>query len=113
MLRRTLLSLTLLAGTWMISPPLLLPAVLASEAAKPALDIVMYTTRTCGYCVRARTWLTEQDLEWNERDIETSQAARAEWQALGGVGTPLILVNGKRIQGFSPQELEVEIAKYR
>ncbi|MGB0134079.1 glutaredoxin family protein [Dokdonella sp.] len=113
MLQRMLLSLAILAGAWVFNSTILPSVAIASEAAKPALDIVMYTTETCGYCIRARAWLTEQNLTWDERDIESSEAVRAEWKALGGVGTPLIMVNGKGFTGFSPNELAAEIAKYR
>jgi glutaredoxin len=112
MLQRMLLSLFVIcAGVFFASA--CSSEALAGEAAKPDLDIVMYTTRTCGYCVRARDWFAGQNLSWDERDIEASEVARAEWQAQGGVGTPLILINGKRFTGFSPAQLSEEIAKYR
>lgn len=76
-------------------------------------QIVMYTTQTCGYCVKARAWLKERNLPWDERDIEASAEAQAQWKSHGGIGTPLILVNGKRFNGFSPDALEAELAKFR
>lgn len=88
----------------------LLPAH-AAEPAKAADKIVMYATQTCGYCAKARAWFTEHKLQWDERDIEASASARAEWKSLGGVGTPLIVVNGKRFAGFMPTEIEAELAK--
>lgn len=85
----------------------------ADEPAKAAPEVIMYTTRTCGYCEQARAWFTTQQVVWDERDIESSNAAREEWQSLGGAGTPLILINGKRISGFSPAALSAELAKYQ
>ncbi|MEZ5462731.1 glutaredoxin family protein [Dokdonella sp.] len=112
MLQRALLSLIVIcAGAF--SALTCSSEALASEAAKPDLDIVMYSTRTCGYCAQARDWFENQNLTWEERDIETSEVARAEWQAQGGRGTPLILINGRRFSGFSPEQLSEELAKYR
>ncbi len=91
------------------------PATAADAATKPQAkspEVVMYTTRTCGYCVKARAWLKERGVEWNERDIETSADAAREWKALGGVGTPLVVINGTPFTGFSPQLLAGELAKY-
>lgn len=90
----------------------LTPQVSAAER-PPAVQIVMYTTQTCGYCVKARNWLQERNLQWDERDIETSAEAFAQWKSHGGMGTPLILVNGKRFAGFAPDALEAELAKFR
>jgi len=113
MLRRRFLSMAILGGALVFAFSAQTSTSLASETTKPTLEIIMYSTKTCGYCVRARTWFSEQGVAWEERDIETSDVARAEWQALGAVGTPFFMVNGTRIQGFMQKELEVEIAKYR
>ena len=80
---------------------------------KPALNVIMYATKTCGYCVKARQWFTSHKMAWDERDIETSAAAHKEWEELGGVGTPFIVVNGKNFNGFMEAALEAEIGKYR
>lgn len=71
----------------------------------------MYATKTCGYCVKARAWFTNRGVAWEERDVETSATANAEWKALGGQGTPLLVINGKRILGFSEREIEIALAK--
>ena len=113
MLQRILLSLAVLAGIWSLSFLPMVADASASEKSKPALEVVMFTTQTCGYCAKARTWFTEQNVAWDERDIETSESARAEWVAMGGVGTPLILINGARISGFSVDALSAELAKYQ
>ncbi|HQV73170.1 MAG: glutaredoxin domain-containing protein [Dokdonella sp.] len=85
----------------------------AGSRAKPALEVIMYSTATCGYCAKARQWFTGHKVAWDERDVETSTAAQKEWKALGGVGTPLIVVNGKPFHGFMEGAIEAEIAKYR
>ncbi len=85
----------------------------ASEpAAQAAPDIVMYATSTCPYCRQARDYLRARGLAWRERDIEASAAARAEWQARGGVGTPLLVVDGTAIAGFDRTRLESALAHY-
>lgn len=95
-----------------------LSAFAASEAkavveSKPALEVIMYSTATCAYCQKARQWFSSHQVAWHERDIETSASAQKQWKELGGVGTPLVVVNGKPFQGFMESEIEAEIAKYR
>lgn len=91
------------------------PAAQAAPAAPPARaapDIVMYATAACPYCRQARDYLHARGLAWRERDIEASAAARAEWQARGGQGTPLLLVDGVAIAGFDRARLDAALAHY-
>ena len=85
----------------------------SANAAKPTLDVIMYSTATCPYCEKARQWFISHKVAWDERDVETSEAARRQWQDMGAVGTPFIVINGKRFSGFMEGALEAEIAKYR
>lgn len=85
-------------------------AATSNAAAKPP-EVVMYATQTCGYCVKARAWFTARNVAWDERDIERSESAHKEWKALGGVGTPVIVINGKSFTGFAEASLEAELAK--
>lgn len=85
----------------------------AAESAKQVQkqpDIVMYATQTCGYCAKARAWFKSKNLAWQERDIEASADAKAEWKSLGGMGTPLIRINDTIIHGFDQAKLEAELA---
>ncbi len=95
-----------------------LSALAAGEAnagaqTRPALEVIMYSTATCTYCQKARQWFSSHQVAWDERDIETSATAQKQWKELGGVGTPLVVVNGKPFRGFMESAIEAEIAKYR
>jgi glutaredoxin len=81
-------------------------------ATAQALDVIMYATRECPYCAKAREYFSSKGVQWEERDIETSPKAQAEWKAQGGVGTPLVLINGQPFQGFDQARLGAELAKY-
>lgn len=113
MIKKCGLILAMAAAAWMLATPLGMHEAVAKDAAKAAPEVIMFTTKTCGYCVRARAWFASRNVPWDERDIEASTEARAQWKAHGGVGTPLILINGKRFNGFSADALEVELARVR
>ena len=112
-MNRFLLAVFVAGWSWASWPSLAINDAVAKEASKPAVEIVMYSTRACGYCAQARAWFREHDLKWDERDIEASAQSHQEWVNYGGVGTPLILINGARFSGFVPTRIEAELAKYR
>lgn len=63
-------------------------------------DIRMISSETCGYCTQARRWMTEQRVPFSECFIERDAQCLADYQALGAVGTPTLLVRGERVLGF-------------
>ena len=69
-------------------------------------DIVMYVMPDCGYCAKARAYLEARGLKWREIDITKSEAANEDFKRRGGVGTPLILIDGSAVQGFAPERMD-------
>lgn len=68
--------------------------------------IVMYSTRWCPYCYKAREYFKRHQFSYVEYDIEASAQNLADFRALNGQGVPLILVGNQRMQGFNPQSFE-------
>ena len=73
--------------------------------------VVLYSTSWCGYCRKARKFLTDSKIPFTEKDIEKSLAAKKEMDAkarkagvrIGGV--PVLDVNGQIISGFSADRI--------
>jgi glutaredoxin 3 len=64
--------------------------------------IQMYTTRWCGYCVRAKTLLDGKGLEYEEILMDEDPSFRETLHALtGGRTVPQILIDGKAIGGYT------------
>ena len=64
--------------------------------------IQMYTTRWCGYCVRAKTLLNGKGLEFEEIFLDDDPAFRQTLHDLtGGWTVPQILIDGKPIGGYT------------
>jgi glutaredoxin len=68
--------------------------------------VVMYATRWCPYCHRAREYFERHSVKYVEHDIEGSPEILAAFHELGGRGVPLILVGDKRMEGFSPRAFD-------
>ena len=112
---RELLQLALIVGAvsaatgWWASKQHALAGEAVAQAAKPG-DIRMLSSQTCGVCSTARQWFTEHRVPFAECVIERDAACRAEFQARGATGTPLILVRGQQQLGFSPEAIRARLA---
>ena len=62
----------------------------------------MYTTRWCGYCVRAKALLDARGIAYEEVDLGGDPGFRATLQELtGGWTVPQILIAGRPIGGYT------------
>jgi glutaredoxin 3 len=63
--------------------------------------IQMYTTRWCGYCVRAKALLEERGIEYEEISLDDDPAFRQTvHDRTGGWTVPQILIDDKPIGGY-------------
>jgi glutaredoxin 3 len=64
--------------------------------------IELYTTRWCGYCVRAKTLLDAKGLEYEEINLDDDPGFRQKlFDLTGGWTVPQILIDGRPIGGFT------------
>jgi glutaredoxin 3 len=64
-------------------------------------NVIMYTTRVCPFCVRAKALLNAKGIEFEERTVELSPEGRQFLIDLSGRRTvPQILINETPIGGF-------------
>ena len=62
----------------------------------------MYTTRWCGYCVRAKTLLDSKGLAYDEIQLDDDPAFRQTvYDLTGGRTVPQILIDGTPIGGYT------------
>ena len=71
--------------------------------------VIMYSTSWCPYCAKAREFLEQANIPYEEKDIEQSPQAAAEHRALGGIGVPLLKIHNAAIDGFDPQAIRKAI----
>ncbi|MEO5575591.1 MAG: glutaredoxin domain-containing protein [Gaiellaceae bacterium] len=63
--------------------------------------IQIYTTRWCGYCVRAKALLDDAGIAYEELTLDDDSAFRRNLQELtGGWTVPQILIDGTPIGGY-------------
>jgi glutaredoxin 3 len=64
--------------------------------------VQIYSTRWCGYCVRAKTLLKSRGIEYDEISLDDDPAFRQTVFDLTGHWTvPQILIDGRPIGGYT------------
>jgi glutaredoxin 3 len=64
--------------------------------------IQMYTTKWCGYCVRAKALLDGKGLEYEEINLDGDPGFRQRlFDLTGGWTVPQILIDGRPIGGYT------------
>lgn len=71
------------------------------ETATGSEGIRLFTATWCGYCTKAKAYLGQRGIAYQEYDIDTPAGKQAFAQAGTGAGIPLLLWKEKRQQGFS------------
>jgi len=62
----------------------------------------IYTTRWCGYCVRAKALLDGRGIDYEEISLDDDPAFRARLQELtGGWTVPQIVIDGRPVGGYT------------
>ena len=62
----------------------------------------VYSTRWCGYCVRAKALLESRDIEYEEISLDDDPAFRQKlFDLTGGWKVPHILIDGRPIGGYT------------
>jgi glutaredoxin-like YruB-family protein len=69
-------------------------------------NVKVYSTPTCPWCKKAKDFLTEKGVEFEDLDVSSNEEARKEMMdKTGQMGVPVLDVNGKIIVGFNQDEI--------
>jgi glutaredoxin 3 len=69
--------------------------------------VLVFTTPTCGYCTKAKSYLKRNGIKFKEIDITRDpEGARDVRRMSGGSSVPVILVGTRAVVGFDRSKLE-------
>jgi hypothetical protein len=71
----------------------------------PPKSVVLYSAEWCGLCAQIRSCLKVSGVPFEERDVEKSVRASAEWWALHVRGVPATLVGSELVYGLNTKKL--------
>lgn len=69
--------------------------------------IKIYSTPTCPYCIRAKQFLKENNIVFEDIDVSGNHAAAEEMmQKSGQMGVPVLDIEGEIIVGFDKERIK-------
>ena len=68
---------------------------------------VVYSTQACPWCHATQEFLTENNIEFESKDVAEDEAARAELvRKSGQMGVPVLDIDGTIIVGFDKEAIK-------
>jgi len=75
--------------------------------AKPAPKVVLFTTPTCSWCRKVKSYFREHQVAFREIDVSRDQAAARDMvRRTGQMGVPVTLVDNQPVIGFDKAALD-------
>lgn len=68
--------------------------------------VIVYSTSTCPWCDKAKEFLKQNNIEFEERNAQLNPEYATELQEKsGGVGVPVLDIDGTIIIGFNEKKI--------
>lgn len=74
-------------------------------------EIIIYSTESCSHCISAKEFFVKAGLEFVVKDVEHSEEFKNELISLGSFSVPVILIDGKKFNGFDKEIITEALAK--
>ena len=72
---------------------------------KPPKGVLVFTQPDCRACVRLKGFLVEKSVEFKELNVRNDRGALLDLLDRGFRSTPVTIINGEAIAGFSPDHI--------
>jgi len=74
------------------------------------MEVIVYSSPACVYCVQLKDWLKERNIEFKEIDLSQSQEAIDDFvKKTGQMAVPAIEINGEMIVGFDVVKIKAKL----
>ena len=70
------------------------------------MNVTVYTMNCCSACVHAKEFLSQNGVEFVERNVSEDSRAREELLAMGYRAAPVIKIDNQTMLGFDPDKLK-------
>ena len=72
-----------------------------------AKQVKVYSTSTCPFCIRAKQFLKDNNIVFEDIDVAGNQAAAEEMIKISGqMGVPVLDIEGEIILGFDKERIK-------
>jgi glutaredoxin-like YruB-family protein len=70
-------------------------------------NVTVYSTQTCPWCHKAKDFLKDNNIEFEDKDVSVDEEARnAMVEKSGQMGVPVIDIDGEIIVGFDQDAIK-------
>ena len=70
-------------------------------------NVIVYSTNSCPWCVKAKDFLKQNNVKYEERNAqENPKYAEELFEKSGGGSVPVLDINGTIIIGFNPKKIK-------
>jgi glutaredoxin-like YruB-family protein len=78
-----------------------------SSPTERAHRVLVFTTPSCPWCVRAKQYLRERNITFREVDVARDPAAARDLvRRTGQMGVPVVEIDGRPIVGFDKPQID-------
>lgn len=72
-----------------------------------AHNVTVYSTPTCPWCTRAKSYLKEIGVPYEEKDVSVDVVAAREMVKFSGqMGVPVLSIDGNVVVGFDKKKID-------
>ncbi len=69
--------------------------------------VIVYSTSTCPWCIKAKEFLKQNNIEFEDKNTAEDEAARNEMvEKSGQMGVPVLDIDGTIIVGFDQEAIK-------
>ncbi len=73
-------------------------------------QIKVYSTPTCPYCIRAKKYLSDKGIAFENIDVSTDEEALKQMVDVSGqMGVPVLVIDGEVIVGFDQAKIDQKL----
>lgn len=76
-----------------------------------AAQVIVYSSTTCTYCSQLKKYLNEQNIPFEDRNIDHNEVYRDELEAMGMSSIPVTVIGETKILGLNPTRIKKALAQ--
>lgn len=73
-------------------------------------QVIVYSSTHCTYCAQLKTYLTDQGIGYEERNIDQNDAYGEELQNMGMMSVPVTVIGETKVVGLNPSRIKKALA---
>lgn len=71
--------------------------------------VIVYSSTTCGYCTQLKKYLNDQNIAFEERNVDTNDAYYDELEAMGMSSLPVTVIGDAKILGMNTTRIKAAL----